>query len=118
MDNYRCYLTARVQIFKSSEQDLAGEKIFTLRVHYPVSTMETQMVAHLVMASLMVVLPSLSIPTWSMDMALMEYIHLSQLLQVPHLPPNFSLGIDSFGFRMIGVSWRGTSSSAHKWYNY
>ena len=29
MDNYRCYLTARVQIFKSSEQDLAGEESFT-----------------------------------------------------------------------------------------
>ena len=57
MDNYRCYLTVRVQIFKSSGQDLAGEKFFTLQVHHPVSTMETQMAAYLVTVSLMMMLP-------------------------------------------------------------
>ena len=57
MDNYRCYLMARVRIFKSSEQDLAGEKFYNLRVHHPVSTMETQMTVYLVMVSLMM-LPS------------------------------------------------------------
>ena len=116
MDNYRCYHTAKVWIFKSSRQDLAGEKFFTLRVHHPISTMETQMAAHLVTVSLMVMSPSLSIPAWSVDVTLAEWV---QLLQVPHLPPNFSLGIDSFGFRMIDVSsWSGTSFAAHKWYNY
>ena len=48
MENYRYYLTARVWIFKSFGQDLAGEKFFTLWVHHLVSTMETQMAAHLV----------------------------------------------------------------------
>ena len=47
MDNYRCCLMARVQIFESSGQDLAGEKSFTLRVHHSVSVMETQMATHL-----------------------------------------------------------------------
>ena len=42
MDNYRCYLTARIWIFKSSGQDLARETFFTLRVHHPVSMMETR----------------------------------------------------------------------------
>ena len=58
MDHYRCYLMARVQIFKSSEQDLAGEESFTFQVHRPVSTMETQMATYLVMVSLMMMLPS------------------------------------------------------------
>ena len=79
MDNYRCYLMARVQIFMSSGQDLAGEKFFTLWVHHLVSAMETQMAAHLVMVSLMVMSPSLSIPAWSMDLTLVEWV---QLLQV------------------------------------
>jgi len=64
MDNYRCYLMAKVWIFKSSKQDLVGEKLFTLWVHHPVSTMETQMAAHLVTMSLMVMSPSLSVPAW------------------------------------------------------
>jgi len=68
MDNYRCYLTARVQIFESSEQDLAGEKSFTLWVHHPDLAMETPMDAHLMTVSLMVMSPSLSIPTWSVDL--------------------------------------------------
>ena len=68
MDNYRCYLMTRVQIFKSSGQDLARETFFTLRVHHPVSTMETQMAAHLVTVSLMVMSPSLSIPAWSVGL--------------------------------------------------
>ena len=58
MDNYRCYLMARVWIFKSSGQDLAGEESFTFRVHRSVSAMETQMAAYLVMVSLMMMLPS------------------------------------------------------------
>jgi hypothetical protein len=40
MDNYRCYLSARVRIFKSSEQDLIGEKSFILWVHLPVLEMK------------------------------------------------------------------------------
>ena len=35
MDNYRCYLTVRVLIFKSFEQDLTGEKFFIPLVHHP-----------------------------------------------------------------------------------
>ena len=62
MDSYRCYLMTRVWIFESSRQDLAGEKSFTLRVHHPVSTMETQMAAHLATVSLMVMLPSSAKP--------------------------------------------------------
>ena len=58
MDNYRCYLTARVRIFKSFEQDSTGEESFTFRVHCPVSEMENQMAAYLVMVSLMMMLPS------------------------------------------------------------
>ena len=68
MDNYRCYLSARVQNFKSSGQDFTGEKPFILQVHHPVSAMETQMAAYLVTVSLMVMSPSLSIPTWSVDL--------------------------------------------------
>ena len=68
MDNYRCYLIAKVRIFKSSRQDLAGEKFFTLRVHHPVSTMEAQMATHLVTVSVMVMSPSLSIPPWFVDL--------------------------------------------------
>ena len=41
MDNYRCYLTTRVWIFKSSGQDLAREESFTLWVHHPVPAIET-----------------------------------------------------------------------------
>ena len=68
MDNYRCYLSDRVWIFESFGQDLAGEKFFTLQVHHPVSPMETQMAAHLVTVSLMVMSPSLSIPAWSVGL--------------------------------------------------
>ena len=79
--------------------------------------METLMVTSLV--TLVVMLPFLSIPAWSVDLTLAEWAHLLQLLQFPHLPQNFPLGIDYFGFGMINVSsWSGTSSAAHKWYNY
>ena len=75
--------------------------------------MEALMVAPLV--TLVAILPFLSIPAWYVDLTLAERAHLFQLLQVPHLPPNFSLGIDSFGFGMIDVtSWSGTSSTAYK----
>ena len=79
--------------------------------------MEIQMVTPLV--TLVVMLPFLSIPAWSVDLTLVERVHLLQLLHVSHIPPNFSLGIDSFGFGMIDVSsWSETSSAVHKWYNY
>ena len=65
MDNYRCYVTARVRIFKSSGQDLAGEESFTFWVHHPVPTMETLMIVPLV--TLVTMLPSPSTPAWSMD---------------------------------------------------
>ena len=58
MNNYRCYLMARVQIFKSSRQDSAREEFFTFWVHHSVSAMETQMTAYLVIVSLMMMLPS------------------------------------------------------------
>ena len=75
------------------------------------------MVAPLV--TLVAMLPFLFILAWSVDSTLVERAHLLQLLQVPHLPPNFSLGIDSFGFGMIDVSsCSGTSLAACKWYNY
>ena len=60
MDNYRCYLTVRVRIFKSSRQDLAGEESFTLLVHHPIPGMETLMIAPLV--TLVMMLPSPSTP--------------------------------------------------------
>ena len=78
MDNYRCYLTARVWIFKSSEQDLAGEESFTFQVHHLVLGVETLMIAPLV--TLVTVLPSPSTPAWSVDLTLMERVHLLQLL--------------------------------------
>ena len=117
MNNDRCYLTARVQIFKSSGQDLVGEESFNSWVHHPIPTMETLMIAPLV--TLVTMLPSPSTPARSMDLTLAEWVHLLQLLQVPYLPPIHSLEIDSFGFEMIDVSsWSGTSFAAHKWYNY
>ena len=58
MNNYRCYLMTRVQIFKSFRQDSAGEESFTFWVHHPGSAMETQMAAYLVTVSLMMMLPS------------------------------------------------------------
>ena len=102
MDNYRCYLTARVWIFKSSRQDLAREESFTFRVHRPVPAMETLMIAPLV--TLVTMLPSPSTPSWSVDLTLAERVHLLQLLQVPYLPPIHSLEIDSSRFKMIDVS--------------
>ena len=104
MDNYRCYLTVRVRIFKSSRQDLAGEESFIPQVHHLVSVVETQMVAHLMMVTLMIMSSFLSTPTWTMDLTLAERVHLLQLLQVPYLPPIHSLEIDSSGFGMIDVS--------------
>ena len=81
MDNYRCYLMARVWIFKSSGQDLAGEESFTLWVHHLVLRMETLMIAPLVTQVMM--LSFLSLPAWSVDLTLAERVHLLQLLQVP-----------------------------------
>ena len=67
MDNYHCYLTVRVRIFKSTGQDLTGEKSFIPWVHYPVSTVETQMAAHLVIVTLMMTSPFLSTPVGTVD---------------------------------------------------
>ena len=67
MDNYRYYLFARVQIFKSSGQD-SFPILFIPWVHQSVSRMETLMVAPLV--TLVAMLPFLSIPAWSVDSSL------------------------------------------------
>ena len=67
MDNYRCYLLARVRIFKSSGHDFSPI-LLILWVHLPVLKMETLMVAPLVMVTLMMMPPSLSTPTWSVDL--------------------------------------------------
>ena len=115
MDNYRSYLTMRVQIFKFSGQDFIGEESFTFWVHYLVPRMETQMAAHLVMVIPMMMSPFPSTPAWSVDMTLVEQVHLLQLLQVPYLPPIHSLDIDSSGFGMIDVSsWSETSWAGQK----
>ena len=58
MDNYRCYLTVRVWIFKSSGQNSVREESFTFRVYHPVLDIETHMAAYLVTVSLMMMLPS------------------------------------------------------------
>ena len=77
MDNYRCYLKARVWIFKFFGQEWAREESFTLRVHHLVLLMETLMIAPLV--TLVMMLPSPSTPAWSMDLTLAEQVHLLQL---------------------------------------
>ena len=77
MDNYRCCLTTRVQIFKSSGHDYFPI-LFIPWVHQPVQGMETLMVAPLV--TLVVMLPFLFIPAWSVDLTLAERVHLLQLL--------------------------------------
>jgi len=64
MDNYQCYLSARVQIFKSYGHDLSPI-LLILCVHLLVLGMETLMVAPLKMVTLMS--PFLSIPASSMD---------------------------------------------------
>ena len=92
---------ARVRIFMSSGQD-SFPILFIPWVHQLVLGMETLMVAPLV--TLVVMLPFLSILAWSVDLTLVERVHFLQLLQVPHIHPNFSLGVDSFGFTMIDVS--------------
>ena len=75
--------------------------------------METLVIEPLV--TLVTMLPSPSTPAWSMDLTLVERVHLLQLLQVPYLPRIHSLEVDSSGFRMIDVSsWSGTSLAAHK----
>ena len=65
MDNYQCYLPARVWIFKFSGHD-SSPILFILWVHLSVSKMETLMVAPLVMVTRMMA-PFLSTPTLSMD---------------------------------------------------
>ena len=83
-----------LDFFKSSGQDLAGVD--------PVPAIETLMIASLV--TLVMMLPSPSTPTWSVDLTLVERAYLLQPFQVRHLPPKFSLGIDSFDFGMIDIS--------------
>jgi hypothetical protein len=51
MDNYRCYLSVWVQIFKSSGQDFFSNLVIP-RVHLS-TLMETLMVAPLVLVTLM-----------------------------------------------------------------
>ena len=65
MDNYRCYLMARVQIFKSSGQD-PSPILLILWIHLLVSKMETLMVAPLVMVTHMLP-PFPSTPTSFVD---------------------------------------------------
>jgi hypothetical protein len=69
MDNYRCYLPARVRIFKSFGQN-SSPVLFILRVHLSIPEMETLMVAPLVMVTLMMMSPFLSKPAWSVDLIL------------------------------------------------
>ena len=69
MDNYHCYLTVRVQIFKSFGQDLTREKSFIPWVHHPVLAVETQIAAYLVMVTLMMMSPFVSTPAWTMDLS-------------------------------------------------
>ena len=69
MDNYRCYLTVWVWIFKSSGQDLTGEKSFIPWVHHSVSAVETQMTALLVMVIPMMMSHFLSTPAWTVDLS-------------------------------------------------
>ena len=77
MDNYRCYLTARVWIFKSSGQD-SSPISFIPWVHQSVLGMDTLMIAPLM--TLVIMLPSLFIPYWSVDLTLAERVHPLQLL--------------------------------------
>ena len=77
MDNYRCYLMARVWIFKSSGHD-SFSILFIPWVHQSVPEMENLMVAPLVI--LVMMLPFPSIPTWFVDLTLAEQVHLLQLL--------------------------------------
>ena len=75
---------ARVWIFKSSRQGLAGKESFILWVHHPVPAMKTLMIAPPV--TLVTMLPLPSTPAWYVDLTLAEWVHLLQLLQVPYLP--------------------------------
>ena len=68
MDNYRCYLPARVRVFKSSGH-YSSPILFILLVHLSVPRMETLMVAPLVMVTRMMS-PFPSTPTWSVDLTL------------------------------------------------
>ena len=111
MDNYRCYLTARVRIFKSSGQDLAGEKFFTLRVHHPISTMETQMAAHLVTVSLMMMLPSsdkpvlvLSFDFWLAGSEL-SFLEIRESITLPHSAWSVSCSYRQGRDQMHGLYW-------------
>ena len=67
MDNYLFYLPARVQCFKSSEQDLNSEVLYSSG-HQSIPEMETLMVAPLVMVTLMMMPPFLSRPAWSVEL--------------------------------------------------
>ena len=112
MDNYRCYLTARVWILSPPNRTL-----FPI-LGASVSPGDGDLDGCTSCDSGSNV-TFFSIPAWSVDLTLAEWAYLLQLLQVPYLPPNFSLEIDSFDFRMIDISSQsGTSSVAHKWYTY
>jgi hypothetical protein len=70
MDNYRFYLLARVQCFKSSEWDCSS------LIHSSSASigpkMETLMVAPLVMVTLMMMSPFLSKLVWVVDLILAQ----------------------------------------------
>jgi hypothetical protein len=66
IDNYRCYLLARVQTLKSPGQDFSPI-LFIPRVHMLVLEMATLMVAPLVLVILMMISPSPFIPAWSLS---------------------------------------------------
>ena len=115
MDNYRYYLTARVRIFKSSGQDFTLVLVI-LRVHHPISVMETLKVAPLV---ILMMSPSPSTPAWPVGLTQVVQVLFSQILQVVHLPPIHSTGVGSLNIGMIDVSSQsGSSSAAQKQYNY
>ena len=115
MDNYRYYLTARVQIFKSSGQDFTPV-LFILWVHHLILVMETLMVAPLV---ILMMSPSPSRPAWPVGLTQAVQVPFSQILQVVHFPPIHSIGVGSLDVGMIDVSSQSSSSSAtHKQYNY
>ena len=115
MDNYRYYLTTRVQIFKSSGQDFTPV-LFILWVHHPISVMQTLMVAPLV---IMMMSPCPSTPAWPVGLTQAMQVPFSQILQVVHLPPIHSTGVGSLDIGMIDVSsWSCSSLATHKQYNY
>ena len=78
MDNYRCYLSARVWNFMSSGQDFSPI-LFIPWAHLLIPKMETLTVAPLV--TLVMLLPSPSIPACSVDLIPTERFILSHFFR-------------------------------------